>query len=98
MDVFDQALDYIKTSNNHKLFESEVSSDSPNGRYILYRGQKVLYISPTQFVCLTIQNADRFRLEYEMKKFNHPFKAKLNSKYYNDIGKILDMVVGLHNQ
>lgn len=98
MDILDQALYYIKLSKNQELFDLEVPYDSPNGRYILYRGQKVLYISPTRFVCLTIQNADRFRLEYEIKKYNHPFKAKLNSKYYDDIGKILDMIVGLHNQ
>lgn len=98
MDVLEQALEYISKSKDQNLLNVEVSMDSPNGRYVLYRGQKVLYISPTKFVCLTIQNADRFRFEYEMKKYNHPFKAKLNSKYYNDIGKILDLVVGLHNQ
>lgn len=98
MDVLEQALQYIKERKDSHLFEVAVASDSPNGRYILYRGQEILYISPTRFVCLTIQNADRFRLEYEMKKYNHLFKAKLNFKYYNDIGKILDLVVGLHNQ
>lgn len=107
MDVLDQAKEYVNLHNkgkDGKSFEIVPATDTIGGRYVKYRNKKILYISATRFVCITIPNAKRMNLldgednDYKVFKYSHPFRAKLNSKHYNDISKILDMMVALHNQ
>lgn len=107
MDVLDQATEYVNLHNKgkeEKPFDVVPAADTIGGRYVKYRNEKILYISATRFVCITILNAKRLNLlegksnDFMVFKYNHPFKVKLSSKYYHDIGKILDMLVGLYNQ
>ena len=107
MDIYDAVKEYIANHKDSREFSDTRSPENENGRIISFRGDKIMYISPSRFLCITEKDAERLHLikqnsplvewDYKSMKYNHMLRAKLNSKYETGVYTLLEKLIALHS-
>lgn len=106
MDIYDVVKEYIAKRKDSGEFLDTRTPENVNGRMISFEGEKILYISPSRFLCITEKDAKSLNLvkqnnplvewDYKSMQYNHMLRAKLNSKYEIGLYNLLDKLIALH--
>ncbi|NBK99966.1 MAG: hypothetical protein EOM50_18535 [Erysipelotrichia bacterium] len=94
---------YVAKRNLSRLIKDE-NKNSPNEHFLYYDGNKFLYISPTENICLTKEGVEGIDLiegkDFMHMKYSHSWQYKLSpqSGYYENVCKLVDKLIDIFDK